>query len=218
VAGPPPGRAVRAGELVAADPAGPAMWTLDALTAAARAAGHAHVTVDGTLVRTDRVRVPGPTARGDRPERRVDLWWSGRHGCHGGNVQVVAAPDGWSLWTSAVRPGREHDTTALRGHTEALPLLAEWTDEAHAALGDLGYEGERATLTIPIKHRAGRLTADQRTVNLLHAATRAPAERGNSLLKITFKALRRVSLCPWRIGAITAAALVLLHHEHGRTT
>jgi hypothetical protein len=30
-------------------------------------------------------------------------------------------------------------------------------------------------------------------------------------------ALRRVSLCPWRIGAITAAALVLLHHEHDRT-
>jgi hypothetical protein len=29
--------------------------------------------------------------------------------------------------------------------------------------------------------------------------------------------LRRVGLHPWRIGAITAAALVLLHHEH-RTT
>jgi hypothetical protein len=54
-------------------------------------------------------------------------------------------------------------------------------------------------------------------VNLLHAVTRAPAERGNFLLKTTFKALRRVSLCPWRIGAITAAALVLLHHVHGRT-
>ena len=55
-------------------------------------------------------------------------------------------------------------------------------------------------------------------MNLLHAATRAPAERGNSLLKTTFKALRRVNLCPWRIGAITATALALLHHEHGRTT
>jgi hypothetical protein len=55
-------------------------------------------------------------------------------------------------------------------------------------------------------------------VNLLHAATRAPAERGKSLLKTTVKALRRVSLCPWRIGAITAAALVVLHHEHDRTT
>ncbi len=40
---------------------------------AARAAGHPHVTVDGTLVRTDRCRVAGPTARADRPERQVDL-------------------------------------------------------------------------------------------------------------------------------------------------
>ena len=186
---------------------------------AARAAGHPHVTVDGTLIRTDRCHAPGPTARADRPQRRVDLWWSGKHACHRGNVQVIAAPDGWPIWTSDVRPGREHDTTALRAHPEALPLLAEWTDEAHAVLADLGYEGERATLTTPIKHRTGgRLSADQRTVNLLHAATRGPAERGNSLLKTTFKALRRVSLCPWRIGAITAAALVLIHHKHGRTT
>src|SRR4051794_35113426 len=160
-----------------------------------------------------------PTARTDGSDRRVDLWWSGKHAAHGGNVQVVTVPDGWPIWTSPVRPGREHDTTALRTHAEALPLLTEWTDEAHAALGDLGYEGAQATLTIPIKRTADRpLTDDQRTVNALHAATRALAERGNALLKTTFKALRRVSLCPWRIGAITAAALVLLHHEHGHTT
>src|SRR3712207_4332577 len=186
---------------------------------AARTAGHAHVTVDGTLIRTDRCHVPGPTARTDRADRRVDLWWSGKHAAHGGNVQVIAAPDGWPIWTSPVRPGREHDTTALRTHPEALPTLAEWTDTEHAALADLGYEGERTVLTCPIKQSAERpLTADERCVNLLHAAVRAPAERGNSLLKTSFKALRRVSLCPWRIGAITAAALVLLHHMHDRTT
>src|SRR3954452_507139 len=122
---------------------------------AARAAGHSHVTVDGTLVRTDRCHTPGPTARGDRSDRRVDLWWSGKHACHGGNVQVIAAPDGWPIWTSGVRPGREHDTTALRAHPEALPLLRQWTDAEHAALADLGYEGERAALTTPIKHSAG---------------------------------------------------------------
>ena len=185
---------------------------------AARAAGHPHVTVDGTLIRTDRCSVAGPTARADRPDRRVDLWWSGKHAAHGGNVQVIAAPDGWPIWTSDVRPGREHDTTALRA-AEALPLLAAWTDDAHAVLADLGYEGEREALTTPVKTIAGRrLSNDERCVNLLHAAVRAPAERGNSLLKTTFKALRRVSLCPWRIGAITAAALVLLHHMHDRTT
>ncbi|SNT03274.1 DDE superfamily endonuclease [Geodermatophilus pulveris] len=126
----------------------------------------------------------------------MDLWWSGKHAAHGGNVQVIAAPDGWPIWTSPVRPGREHDTTALRTQPETLPLLAEWTDQAHAVLAGLGYEGERAALTTPIeKTTDAPLTDDQRTVNLLHAATRAPAERGNSLLKTTFKALRRVSLC-----------------------
>src|SRR5918997_2328949 len=164
---------------------------------AARAAGHPHVTVDGTLVRTDRCHAPGPTARADRPERRVDLWWSGKHAAHGGNIQVIAAPDGWPLWTSPVRPGREHDTTALRTHAEALPLLTEWTDAEHAALADLGYEGERTALTTPIKHSPQRrLTAEERTVNPAARRGRTPAERGNSLLKISFTALRRVNLCP----------------------
>src|SRR3954469_6400315 len=157
---------------------------IDALAAAApglrgallavRAAGHPHVTVDGTLIRTDRCHTPGPTARADRPDRRVDPWWSGKHAAHGGNIQVIATPDGWPLWTSPVRPGREHDTTALRAHPEALPLLAEWTDAEHAVLGDLGYEGERDALTPPVKKAADRpLSDDERCVNALHAATRA---------------------------------------------
>jgi hypothetical protein len=33
-----------------------------------------------------------------------------------------------------------------------------------------------------------------------------------------FKALRNISLCPWKIGTIVAAALVILHIEHDRTT
>ena len=60
---------------------------------AAKAAGHTHVLLDGTLIRTDRISTPGPT-------RGVDLWWSGKHHHHGGNIQVVSAPDGWPLWTS----------------------------------------------------------------------------------------------------------------------
>ena len=72
--------------------------------------------------------------------------------------------------------------------------------------------GGNTPLVCPIKTTHGRpLTVEQRTINTLHAATRAMAERGNALLKTAFTALRRVSLCPWRIGAITAAALVLLH-------
>jgi hypothetical protein len=56
-----------------------------------------------------------------------------------------------------VRPAREHDTTALRAHAEALPLLAESTDDDHAVLGDLGYEGEQATPSIPIQRAASRM-------------------------------------------------------------
>ena len=42
------------------------------------------------------------------------------------------------LWVVAVEAG-------LR------PLLAEWADEDHAALADLGYDSERTALTTPIK-------------------------------------------------------------------
>lgn len=65
----------------------------------------------------------GPAGRAPGPTPGVDLWWSGKHSHHGGNVQVITAPDGWPLWTSPVRPGREHDTTALRTHAEILPAL-----------------------------------------------------------------------------------------------
>lgn len=179
---------------------------------AARAAGHSHVMIDGTLIATDRVSVKGPTAG-------VDLWWSGKHHHHGGNIQVVTAPDGWPIWVSAVRPGREHDTTCARTHPGLLDALDAWRDDEHAVLADLGYEGERDRLTCPIKHVKGQpLTDDEACLNALHSATRAVAERGNSLLKNSFKALKHVTLCPWRIGAITAAALVVLHREHHRTT
>ncbi len=177
---------------------------------AAKTAGYSHVMLDGTLIATDRVATPGPTPG-------VDLWWSGKHHHHGGNIQVVSAPDGWPLWTSEVRPGREHDTTCLRHHN-ILAAIAAAAPEL-PTLADLGYEGEAAVVRIPIKKPArGTLTDDQRTTNLIHAHLRSQAERANSLLKTTFKALRRVSLDPGRIGAIVAAALVLLHQEHDRTT
>ncbi len=67
----------------------------------AKAAGLTHLNLDGTVIRTDRVAAPGPYG--------ADLWWSGKHKHHGGNVQVIATPDGWPIWVSPVRPG----TTAV---------------------------------------------------------------------------------------------------------
>jgi len=179
---------------------------------AAKAAGHTHVLLDGTLIPTDRIATPGPT-------RGVDLWWSGKHRHHGGNIQVVAAPDGWPLWTSDVRPGREHDTTAARADPDLLAQITAWVDDGQLGLADLGYEGEADLLRSPIKKTKNlALTADQQAYNAVHGALRCLGERANSLLKTSFKALRRWRGCPWRIGQLVAAALVVLHHEHHRTT
>jgi hypothetical protein len=184
---------------------------LESALLAAKMAGYSHVNIDGTLIETDRCHTPGPTPG-------VDLWWSGKHHHHGGNIQVITAPDGWPLWTSPVRPGREHDTTAARAHEEILPLLAAITEDLRT-LGDLGYEGEADTITVAFKKpKDGELTDIQQLFNKAHNGLRAIGERGNSILKTTYKALRNVSLCPWKIGDIVAAALVLLHYEHRRTT
>jgi hypothetical protein len=102
---------------------------------AAKAAGHTHVMVDGTLIHPDRIHTPGPTAG-------VDVWWSGKHEAHGGNIQVVSAPDGWPLWTSNERPGREHDTNAARAHPALLQRITEWVDDGRLARADLGYEAK----------------------------------------------------------------------------
>jgi hypothetical protein len=184
---------------------------LESALLAAKMAGYSHINIDGTLIETDRCSTPGPTPG-------VDLWWSGKHKNHGGNIQVFTAPDGWPLWTSDVRPGREHDTTAVRTHAEILPLLAKIREDLRT-LADLGYEGESDTITVAFKKpKDGELTDVQQQFNRVHNGLRAVGERGNSLLKMTFKALRNVSLCPWRIGDIVRAALVILHFEHGRTT
>lgn len=81
-------------------------------------------------------------------------------------------------------------------------------------LVDLGYENAGAGFRHPHKKPAGgELTEVQQTYNKvirgIHGA--------NSLLKTTFKALRKVSLDPSRITNIAAAALVLLQLEYDRT-
>lgn len=166
---------------------------------------------DGTLIHTDRIAAPGPTPG-------VDLWWSGKHKRHGGNIQVVSGPDGWPLWTSGVRPGREHDTTAARADPQLLQTITAWVADGRHSLADLGYEGEPAVFTVPHKKpRNAPLSVDQQSFNAVHGALRCLGERANSLLKTTHKALRRYRGDPWRLGGI-AAALVLLHHENNRTT
>lgn len=162
--------------------------------------GWSHVTVDGTLIPTDRSRTKNP-------ESGHDLWFSGKHRTHGGNVQVVADPDGFPVYVSDVSPGSTHDITAARA-TGVLGALY-W---AAAVLGlptlaDKGYDGAGIGVHTPVK--GSGLTTTIQASNELLTCLRAVGERANALLKTRWKALTRIRLCPQRIGAITAAALVL---------
>jgi hypothetical protein len=122
--------------------------------------------------------------RGILAELRIDMtsdhcpglivWQARKQHHHGGNVQVVTVPDGWPIWTSPVRPGREHDTTAVRAHTEILPALTEISDDLRT-LGDLGYEGESETITVAFKKpKHGELTDIQQTFNKAHNGSGPP--------------------------------------------
>lgn len=168
-----------------------------------KAAGWTFVTLDGTVIESTR-----SSARSDAGH---DLWYSGKHHRHGGNIQVVCDPSGFPVWTSPVEPGSTHDITAARAH--ALPALYPAAAAGLKTLTDKGYVGAGIGIEVPTK--GANLSIDNQSRNLLISALRAPAERANALLKSTFTALRRITVCPWKIGAITAAALVILTMHRG---
>jgi DDE superfamily endonuclease len=168
-----------------------------------RAEGWSHVSLDGTLVETDRVAA--------RSQAGHDLWYSGKHKQHGGNIQVVCDPTGFPVWTSPVEPGSTHDITAARTH--ALPALYPAAAAGLPVLADKGYTGVGIGIHVPVKGQA--LDPGTASRNTLINALRAVAERGNAILKLRWPALQRIHLCPRRIGHITAAALVLSTLERG---
>jgi hypothetical protein len=178
---------------------------LDDVLDRAHAAGLPCVCLDGTLLRTDRVAA--------RAERGHHLWYSGKHHAFGGNLQVVFDPTGFPLWVSEVRPGSTHDLTAAR--ELVLPALYPHAACGLPGLADKGYTGAGVGIHVPIKHQpGGPLHVDNRCYNQLITALRAPTERGNALLG-RWRALDRVTVCPQRIGAIAAAALVLTSLDRG---
>jgi DDE superfamily endonuclease len=169
-----------------------------------KAAGWSHVTLDGTLIRTDRCRVKNP-------DTGHDLWFSGQHHVHGGNVQIVSDPDGHPVAVSDVEPGSTHDLAAARATGFLGALHAAAALLGLPALADKGYTGAGAGVLTPTKGHG--LHPDNLTGNRLIGCLRAEGERGIALLKTRWKALNRIRLCPQRIGAITKAALVLTHAE-----
>jgi len=178
---------------------------LSEVLARARAGGQPFLCLDGTLVPTDRV-----AARAEAGHHR---WYSGKHHAFGGSVQVLCDFTGFPLWVSDVRPGSTHDLTAAR--ELVLPTLYPHAARGLPVLADKGYIGAGAGIHTPIKHHPdGPLHTDNRAYNALITGLRAPAERGNALLG-RWRALDRVTLCPQRISAIAAAALVLTSLDRG---
>jgi len=126
---------------------------------------------------------------------------------------VLTDSTGFPLWVSPVRPGCTHDLTAAR--ELVLPMLYPYAAHGLPVLADKGYTGAGVGVHVPVKHRPdGRLHVDNQTYNHLITALRAPAERANALLG-RWRALDRVTVCPQRIGAIAAAALVLTSLDRG---
>ena len=159
-----------------------------------------------------------PTASRCAGPNGADLWWSGKHKHHGGNIQVLSYPDDFPCWASDVRPGREHDTTCAKKAQALVPALEFYEAEYRfPTLTDLGYVSLSPAIRHPYKKAKGaELTDQQGTYNKVIRAVHGIAERANAPLKENFAALQLVSLSPTRIGAIVKAALVLLHLEHGR--
>lgn len=170
----------------------------------ARAEGWSHLTLDGTLIETDRVAAKTPGTSND-------LWYSGKHKKQGGNVQIVFDPTGFPLWNSPVEPGSTHDITAARLY--ALPALYPAAARGLPTLTDKGYQGAGIGIHHPTK--GGNLDPDTACRNSLLTRLRALGERGNSILKTRWKALTRIRLDPWKITDITAAAIVLSTLERG---
>jgi hypothetical protein len=167
--------------------------------------GWAFVCLDGTLIETTRTSA--------RSENGHDLWYSGKHKAHGGNIQVLTDPCGFPVWTSPVQPGSVHDITAARTHG-VLGALYPVAAAGMPTLTDKGYTGAGIGIQVPTK--GANLAPDNQARNLLLNVSRASAERANALLKSTWRALRRVTVCPRRIGTIVAAALVLLTMQRSR--
>ncbi|MEV0925982.1 transposase family protein [Streptomyces spongiicola] len=130
--------------------------------------GVTHVTLDGTLIESD--RLAGVRDNGN------DWWFSRKHEAFGGNIRFLAAPDGTPLWVSDVEPGSTPDITAARIHT--LPALHKAATDGLPTLADKGYNGAGIGTLIPARRPKGTservLHVDTRMFNTLLRHVRAP--------------------------------------------
>ncbi|MBD2899699.1 hypothetical protein amrb99_86850 [Actinomadura sp. RB99] len=122
--------------------------------------GLPYLVLDGTLIAIDRVTA-------DRP------YYSGKHRCHGMNLQVIAAPDGALLWVSGPLRGSVHDLAAarIRGAVRALAATGL------VVLADKAYQGAGAYVLTPYK---GRDKPEAQEANRAHAKLHTPSRAGQA--------------------------------------
>jgi hypothetical protein len=180
-----------------------------------REAGDTHLILDGSLFTCDRVAATTTKTKGKNRGQTVHLWYSGKHRAFGGNIQFLASPGGFPLWTSPVLPGSRNDLSAARD-LDITGALTAAAAQNLPTLADKAYHAAGTGIHTPVKKTAAQphLNPRQRVYNLLQSRARALGERAMAILKTRWRALHHISLCPYRIGAIVQAALVLTHHEH----
>jgi hypothetical protein len=92
-----------------------------------------YLILDGKLFGSDRYGEKTTSVKGEA----IDLWYSGKAGEHGGNIQALSGPNGFPLWVSDVEPGSVHDLTAAREHV--LPVLYAGAARGLRCLGERGF-------------------------------------------------------------------------------
>ncbi len=145
--------------------------------------------------------IPIDRVAADRP------FYSGEHRKHGMNLQVIASPDGDTVWVSGPLPGAVHDLTAAR----IWGIIRELAASGLAVLGDKGYLGEEDICT---PYRGRNKPPSRKDANRAHARLRAPGERANAQLK-SWRIVRKLRCCPWRAGQLAKAIHVLQTCEIG---
>ncbi|MFB9803903.1 transposase family protein [Streptomonospora salina] len=185
---------------------------LDRALQQAREDGATHLIPDGTVVATDRCTAKTLSVKGER----IDLWYSGKAGHHGGNLQALCEPDGFPAFVSDVEPSCVHDVTAARIHV--LPALYPAAARGAADAGRSGLSGSRHRRPHSVHHpqRRPRPGGGRRNRRPPERGLRCLGERGFALLTQRWRLLKHITASPTKIGGIAQAALVLTRFEHGR--
>lgn len=172
------------------------------LADALREAGPARrMILDGTLITT--IRCASRPARYE--DDNQDPYYSGKHHRPGVNAQALIGMDGQPAFVGQARCGSTHDLTAARKDGIVEAALKAGIE----ILADSGYQGAGGTVRTPAKRPNGLShSGHERRANALHAAARAPGERGFALLK-GWRVLRQVRISPSRITDLLRTVLVV---------